>query len=159
MSALANYLLLGSVFSRLLLGQSVSVAPSETDRNTPGSFSLALESPRGRALVAIQWEFATPAALVIKAEDIAVGQAAQAAGKSLTCARKDGSNGGARYACILQGGQTVIGNGPIAVVQYRVQVDVKGAPVHVAIEKVAAVSADQKSVSLPNTEAIITIRD
>src|SRR5579863_5720143 len=115
MSAIAKDLFLGSVFAAMLLGQSVSVAPSATDRNTPGSFTLTLDSPQGKAPVAIQWEFAIPAVLNVKVADLKAGKAAQAAGKSLTCASKTGAGPGNRYACILEGGQAVIANGPMAI--------------------------------------------
>jgi len=66
--------------------------------------------------------------------------------------------GGSRYACILAGGQERIGNGPIAVVQYRAQWDVKGTPIRVAIENILGTSADLKRIPIPNADAVIDIR-
>lgn len=137
------------------------VPPSKTDRMTPGLFPVFLDVPPGMALVALQWDFSVPPAIVIAKEDITIGTAAQAARKSLTCAataKTAGIGVGMRYACILAGGQDPIRSGQIAIVHYRAQRDVQGAPVRVAIERVLGVSANLKRIDVPNASAIINIR-
>lgn len=153
----SSCLVLGIVPAAFLYGQSLHVPPSETGRTKPGSFSVILESPPGRAPVAIQWEFVVPAAIDVKTEDIRIGTAAQAATKKLTCAKKPGSETAVRYICILAGGQSPIGHGPIAVVQYRAQADVQGAPIRVAIENVLGASADLQRIPMSNAMALLRI--
>ena len=141
--------------------QTLSAPPSKTGRATPGTFSLILEAPEDKALAALQWEFSVPPAIAVAKDDIAPGKAAESAGKSLTCARKadqGGAAGAVRYACILAGGERPIAQGPIAVVRYRAQTDVHGAPIRVHIEKALGVSADLKRIEIADTDAIITIQ-
>jgi hypothetical protein len=148
------------VAAALLLSQSLHVPPSRTDLKTPGALSLTIDSPTGKALVALQWEFSVPPAVEIKLSDITAGNAAQAARKSLTCSLKGTDAARSRrmrYACILAGGQSPIGNGPLVEVQYRAQWDVKGAPVRVAIENILGVSAVLKRIPIPNVDATIDI--
>jgi hypothetical protein len=145
----------------ILFGQSLKAPPSQTDLKTPGVFSIAIDSPQGKGPAALQWEFSVPPAIAIKTADITIGEAGEAAKKSLTCATKvtkPATQRRTRYICVLAGGQSPIGNGPIAKVQYRAQWDVKGAPIRVAIENVLGASADLKRISIPNLDVIINIR-
>ena len=143
--------------SIILLGQSLSVPPSQT----PGAFSVAIQSPPGKSLLALQWDFSVPPAIAITPADISVSKEAEAAGKFLTCsarAARTPKPRRIRYTCILVGGRKPIADGPVAVVKYRAQWDVKDAPVGVGIESVLGVSADQKRVSIPSVEATINVR-
>jgi hypothetical protein len=144
----------------ILFGQSLREPPSQTDLKTPGVFSVTIDSPPGKAPVALQWEFSVPPAISIGPADITIGKAAESARKFLTCATmatKPAKQRRMRYACILAGGQDPISNGPIAVVQYRAQWDVKGAPIRVAIENILGASVDAKPIPIPNADAIINI--
>jgi len=143
------------------LAQSLHVPLSTTDRKTPGVLSLILDAPPGKAPSAMQWEISVPPAIVIGKGDISIGKAAEMARKTLTCAvsaNKAAAPQGVRYLCILAGGQDPIGSGTIAMVRYRAQADVQGAPIRVAIEKILGVSADLKRIEIPNAYAIINIR-
>ena len=145
----------------ILIGQSLRAPPSQTDLKTPGEFSITIDSPQGKGPAALQWEFSVPPAIAIKTADITIGEAGEAAQKSLTCATKvikPATQRRTRYICVLAGGQSPIGNGPIAKVQYRAQWDVKGAPIRVAIENVLGASADLKRIPIPNLDVIINIR-
>lgn len=148
------------VVAALLDGQSLRVPPSGADAKMQGQFSILFDSPPERALVALQWELSAPPALAIEKADILIGKAAESSGKSLTCAIKPGkpsSPGSSRYACILAGGKDVLGQGPIAVVRYRGQADVGGAPVRVTLENILGVSADLKRIDIPKVDAIIKL--
>lgn len=126
-----------------------------------GSFSIALDSPAAKAPVALQWDVVVPPALAIRTSDILIGGIAEKVHKSLTCAErsgKDKAQRALRYSCILAGGQEPIGNGPIAIVRYRAQTDVHGAPIRVAIENVLGVSKDLKRLEIPNADAVIKIQ-
>ena len=74
------------ISAAVLLGQSLSAPPSQTDAKTPGVFAVILASPPGKAPAALQWEFSVPAAVAIGTADITIGKAAESARKSLTCA-------------------------------------------------------------------------
>src|ERR1700691_167344 len=97
-----------SISAAIVFGQSLHVPPSRTDLNTPGVFSVALDSPPSKAPVALQWEISDPPAIAIGTSDITIGKAAESAGKSLTCAPRTAKPPLQRrtaYACILAGGQ------------------------------------------------------
>jgi hypothetical protein len=117
-----------------------------------------LDSPPEKAPVGLQWEFSIPPAIAVDKADITIGRAGEAAKKSLTCAGKAGAERIMRFACILAGGKDPIGNGAVAVVKYRAQRDVGGAPIRVSIEKVLGVSADLKRIPMESTFGIIRIR-
>lgn len=148
------------ILAAVLPAQSLRVSPSKAGRKAPGLFTLVMEPQQGKPVVALQWEMSVPPAIAIGKDDIAIGKAAESAGKLLTCAAKANKPGraGLRYACILAGGQNAILSGPIAVVHYRAQADVQGAPIRVAIENVLGVSADLKRIEMANVDAIIEIR-
>lgn len=151
---------LGLLCAGALWGQSLRVPPSSTHRKSHGSFAMFLDSPQGKAPVALQWEFQIPPAVKIGAADIAVGKAVEAAGKSLTCAVRANQTaaGEARYACILAGGVKPITDGNIAVVRYEVPAGGRRGRVGVIIENVVGVSLDAKSTGIEGTTAVITIR-
>jgi hypothetical protein len=145
----------------IVFGQSLLVPPSRTDLTTPGVFSVSIDSPLGKAPVALQWEFSVPPVIVFSTADITIGQAAESARKSLTCATKANKPAIQRrisFACILAGGQAPITNGPIALVHYRAQWDVKGAQIRVAVENIFGASADLKLIPIPNVDEIIDLR-
>ena len=145
----------------LLSGQSLSVSQSETSLNAPGTFLVLLNVLPDRAPpLALQWDLSVPPVIAVRTEDITIGTAAQAAGKSLTCALREakGASRRMRYTCILAGGQRPLGNGAIAHVQYRAKWDLKGAPAEVEIEKVLGVSRDLQRIPMANVDINIHIR-
>lgn len=141
--------------------QTLSVPDSETHGETPGFFSLMLDSPSGKAPVALQWNFLAPSAIAMASSDIRLGSAAESAKKSIACAvdtKAPAPRGAVRLACILAGGREPIGSGPIAVVRYRAQSDVQGAPIRVSIENVVGVAGNLQKIEIPNAVAILHIR-
>jgi hypothetical protein len=154
--------LIAGLFTAVLLsGQSLRVAPSQTARSMPGILTVDIESPLGKAPAALQWDIAIPPAILVRLADIRIGKAAEASHKTLSCAasvKKSAGFGGVRYTCILAGGDSPLENGPVAQLQYRLQTDVYGAPIRVAIENVLATSADLKSLTIESVNAIIHIR-
>lgn len=147
----------GFMLATILSGQSLHVAPSATDRKTPGVFPVSLESPKGREPVALQWELSIPPAIAVDAGDISAGTAAVGAGKSVHCAKRSTSADKLHYMCILAGGRSAIPNGNIFQVRYRAAAETHGAPIRVGIENVIGVFADLKRVEIPNTYAIVRI--
>jgi hypothetical protein len=159
MMSFTRYIISPLISALILFGQSLRVPPSQTDLKTPGVFSVAIESPPGKAPVALQWEFSVPAVIALSAANITIGKAAEAARKSLTCTIRTTKPAARemRYACVLAGGRDPIRNGPIAVVQYRAQWDVKGSPIRVAIENILGASADLKRIPIPDVNVAIDI--
>lgn len=110
-----------------LCAQSLAVLPSETGPNKTGTFSVLLDTAADRAPLALQWDLSVPPVIAVRTEDITIGKAAQAAGKSLTCALNHSKKTSRkiRYTCILAGGREPLRVGPVAEVQYRAQWDPK----------------------------------
>ena len=54
-------------------------------RGGSGSLLLTLESPEGKAPLALQWEFTFPPNVAVDLADIVAGSAAESAQKALTC--------------------------------------------------------------------------
>ena len=68
-----------------LWAQSLSMPPSTVTRGASGSLLLTLESPEGKAPLALQWEFTFPPNVVVDVADIVAGSAAESAQKAITC--------------------------------------------------------------------------
>jgi hypothetical protein len=149
----------GLALGLLASAQSLHVTTSQADHDRPGLITVALEAPKNKAPVGLQWEISVPAALTVEKDDISAGKAAEAAHKALTCsaARKAETQPTTRYVCVLVGGNEPIGNGPVLVIRYRAHIDVQGAPIRLAIEKALGVTADLKSMAIPGVEAIIKL--
>jgi hypothetical protein len=140
--------------------QAFLIPPSMVTRGGSGSLLLTLESPEGKAPLAMQWEFTFPPKVAVDVADIVAGSAAESAQKTLTCRSlrtKDGGQGSI-YGCILAGGQKALPNGPIAVVRYRVPPEVRQITEKVRVGRALGVTADLKSVELPSTQATITVK-
>ena len=143
-----------------LWAQSLSVAPSTVTRGASGSLLLTLDSPKGKAPAALQWEFTFPAGTVVDLADIVAGSAAESAQKALTCRsieKKDASRSSA-YACILAGGQKPIPNGPVAAVRYRVPLDIRQITEKVRVDKAIGATTDLKRVDLESVQTVITVK-
>jgi len=161
MKFLVKYLIYILISAVNLFCQSLLVPPSRTDLKAPGIFSVTIDSPPGKAPVALQWEFSIPPVIVISIADITVGKAAESVQKFLTCAARPSKQAiqrRVRVACILAGGKDPIPNGPIAVVQYHAQWDARGAQLRVPVDNILGASLDLKSIPIPNVEEIIEIR-
>ena len=144
-----------------LWSQTLSMPPSTVTRGAAGSLLLTLESPQGKAPLALQWEFAFPPNVVVALVDIAVGSAAESVQKALTCRAVDGAKDGGQgsvYRCILAGGQKPIPNGPVATIRYRVPPEVRQLAEKVRVGKAIGAAADLKTVELEAIQAAITVK-
>ena len=144
-----------------LWAQSLSIPPSTVTRGASGSLLLTLESPPGKAPAALQWEFTFPPNVVVDLADIAAGSSAESAQKALTCRSiektKDAGQGSV-YGCILAGGQKPIPNGPVAVVRYRVPLEIRQIAEKVRVGKAIGATADLKRVEFEGAQAVITVK-
>ena len=144
-----------------LCAQSLSMPPSTVTRGASGSLLLTIESPQGKAPLALQWEFTFPKNVVVDLADIAAGSAAGSAQKALTCraveSAKDGGQGSV-YRCILAGGQKPIPNGPVATIRYRVPLEVRQIAERVRVGNAIGATADLKMVEIEVAQAAITVK-
>lgn len=142
-----------------LWGQSLEVSPAAAARGETGSFLIKLASPKGKELVALQWEISAPPEITIDPGNIVAGSAAEGAEKSITCASVQKQNrDGQRYACILAGGKKAMGDGPVAVVRYNIRHGTGAHTVVVRIEKVMGVTVDLTKVEIGSVDGTLTIR-
>ena len=92
----------------LVLAQTLTLVPANTNPSTSVSMNLALVS--GGAPAALQWNLSYPTAAVTGIT-VSTGAAATAAGKTVTCAPA----GTGTYACVLEGlNQNGIADGTVA---------------------------------------------
>jgi hypothetical protein len=140
--------------------QAFLIPPSIVTRGGSGALLLTLESPVGKAPLALQWEFTFPPNVAVDLTDIVAGSAAESAQKTLTCRplkTKDSAQGSI-YGCVLAGGQKPLPNGPIALVRYQVPPEIRQIAEKVLVGKAIGVTADLKRVELASTQAAITVK-
>jgi hypothetical protein len=117
-----------------------------------------LDSPSGKEPLALQWEAAFPGeALKLDGTGPVAGAAAQAAGKSLTCAPKKTSPGLSKWVCILAGGQKPIGNGVVALLRFEVQAHAHAGSLPIVVDNVLGVSAALQKVPIPRAEGTVRV--
>lgn len=131
----------------------LTISPSSAKRGFSGTFLISLEPPSGAGLVALQWTLSAGPGVSIDVADIAAGSAAEATQKTLSCAPK-----GAKFGCLLAGGQKSLPAGTIAVVRYTAGAQAKTGPVAVHIEAAAGTSADSKNIEIGNATGSISIQ-
>ncbi|MGA1994466.1 MAG: hypothetical protein ABSH45_01695 [Bryobacteraceae bacterium] len=119
---------------------------------------ISLQSPVGKEPSALQWEAAIPRPQLSFLDQIAsAGQAAQAAGKSVSCAVKTKTSAVHTAVCILYGGREAIHNGVVAVLRLRVAPDAQPGPSRITIDHGLAVYKDLRQVSLDAAETIVKV--
>jgi hypothetical protein len=114
------------MFSPPLLAQKFQIVPSTAPRGGSGTLLIVFASPAGKEPVALQWKIALGTQVTTVPEDLSAGDAAVAAGKTLTCSpAAPPGQGGSIYNCILAGGRKAIANGTVFLVKYRVKPEAK----------------------------------
>ncbi len=142
-----------------LFGQSLQMADAAGGPGQQVSMNISLTSPSGKEPAALQWENIFDARrLSLEGTAPLIGYAAHAAGKTIACAGKsDPSSGMYTYRCILAGGTRNIGNGPVAMLSFRISPQAEG-KIRVGLEHAMAVSADAQKTDIRDTEAFVTVR-
>jgi hypothetical protein len=141
-----------------LLGQSVRVSSVSAAPGEKIAVEIALDSPSGKEPVALQWEAGFAGEdLKLDGSGPVAGAAAQAAGKSLTCAPKKTGRGPSKWVCILAGGQKPIGNGVVAVLRFEVQAHAQAGSQPVILDDVLGVTAALKKVPIPRAEGGVRV--
>ena len=139
-------------------GQSLEVTASAVDRGSANIFRILLKSAAGKEPTALQWELAVPAQITIEVSGMVTGDAAEGAGKSLTCAAKKSEGAGRIFACVLAGGLKAIPEGAIAIVRYQAAEKAPPGKITVRLENAVGVSADLKKIVVSSGTGVITIR-
>jgi len=146
------------VGSTAVWAQSLSVPPSTAKRGASGSLLLVLDSPPGKAPVALQWKFVFSEYVTVALADIAAGRVAKSARKSLTCAAiAKQANTGPTFVCILAAGDQPIPNGPVANLRYRISLGAQRLSGKVNVENIIGVASDLRKMAIGNVEGSITI--
>src|SRR5262252_5582308 len=81
----AGTILLLLLISSAVRPQSMNITPSAAAPGRSGSLLLVMNSPAGKAPLALQWRFTFPEGITVDLRDLVAGGAAESAGKSLTC--------------------------------------------------------------------------
>ncbi|MGA3040031.1 MAG: hypothetical protein ABSF54_04485 [Bryobacteraceae bacterium] len=141
-----------------LLGQSLRVSSVSAAPGEKIAIEIVLDSPSGNEPVALQWEAGFPGeALKLDHTGPVAGAAAQAAGKSLTCAPKKSSSGPSKWVCILAGGQKPIRNGVVAVLHFEIQPHMHTGAQPIVLDNSLGVSAGLKKVPIARAEGAVQV--
>jgi hypothetical protein len=141
-----------------LWAQAFRITPTEASSAKPVEVPILLETAAGKQPAALQWECSFPAQQLKPAGNPAAGAAAVAAGKTLKCAgRWKKAPEVFAYECILAGGMKPIGNGPIAVLRFRVPANARKGAARIRVEGQGA-SPDSGKLAIAPGEGIVTVR-
>ena len=138
--------------------QTLEIAPTTVDKGSVNIFRMVLKPHTEKPIAALQWDLVYREGLRIEPSGVVPGMASDAAGKSLTCARKPIEEGNYRMTCILAGGIQTLDAGVIAIVRFETAKDTPAGEQTVDVERVVGVSAKLEPISIENTKAPITIR-
>jgi hypothetical protein len=142
-----------------LFAQTFQIVPSMAARGGTGTLLIAFVSPAGKEPIALQWKIALGTEVTAAGGDLVAGDAAEAAGKALTCAPAKGAGQErAIFNCILYGGKKAIPNGTILLVKYRVKPQATPGTLAVRVSDGIAVSKEANQLPLSPVEGTITIR-
>ena len=123
------------------------------------TIETSFQSPSGKEPSALQWEATIPATqLDFVDQNLGPGPAAQAAGKSVSCAQKTPSNEARTSVCILYGGQESIHDGVVALLRLNISREAKPGTARIRVDHGLAVSKDLKKVLLDPVETVVKIR-
>jgi hypothetical protein len=141
-------------------GQSVSISTLTAQDGSSGSILLKIESPAGKAPVALQWDFWFPPSIAVEASDLVAGSAAESAEKTLACklGTEPQPGGETVCRCILYGGRKSISNGVMAMVHYRVNPTAAKKSRRVSAQSILAVDADANPISIASAEATLAAK-
>jgi len=146
------------ILSTLACGQKLEISSASADRGSANFVRIVLKASPEKPVVAVQFELAFPHSLEIEGKEVVTGDAADAVGKSITCALRPPQAEGGRCACILAGGREPLVGGTIVIVKFGAAADASPGVVKLQVQNGAGVSPDLKSVPIANAEATITIR-
>jgi hypothetical protein len=141
-----------------LPAQTLKLSAAEAARGARAAIEISLKAPKGKAPVALQWETVLPASdLSLIDNDVAIGPAAQQAGKSIACANKQKTGRTVTSLCILAGGREPIQNGVVARFKLTASENARIGRARIRVERGIAVSIDATEVPMPPVETSVSI--
>ena len=155
-----KWLLLTWASSLALFAQKLEVSSKSASTGERTTVVVSMRSANVSNIVGVQWETTFSAQhMIVDAEPVA-SDSAKAAGKSLTCRRKEEKAGAelSSFTCILIGGQERIGSGPIASFHFRISPKAQPGAAPVRVRHAEAVTKDLRKISLPEAEGIVTVK-
>jgi len=122
-------------------------------------FRMILKPDESKPLAALQWDIIYPSGLLrIEPAGILAGPAAEAAGKSITCAQKSSNADPVRLTCILAGGVQPIAAGVLAIVRFDAEPKAPKGVITVWLKRVLGVSPSVEALPIADVTAKVTIR-
>lgn len=136
--------------------QTLKLSSAPTGEEERITIEISFKSPDEGEASALQWEITILATqLSVLDTDTTVGPAAEASGKSLSCALKSSGANHSAYVCILYGGRGSIGNGVVAKIRFKIASDTSPGSARVRISNALAVSKDLKRMPVSDAETIV----
>jgi hypothetical protein len=136
--------------------QSLKLQSAVVRKGEAGSLFVILDSPAAGAPVSLQWDLILPKDITASLNDIVMDGALESVNKSLACAAKLETP--PRYSCMVAGGNKAVPNGPIAVVRYRIAVEVRKVSGKVRMENAVGVKSDGSPINFANVEQAIAVK-
>ena len=145
-------------FQPALFGQALHLSLASQQERENLALEVSLQSTSGKEPSALQWEITLPLAkLAFQNEIAAAGQAAQAAGKSVSCAIKPNNGAVQTATCVVYGGQESIRDGVVAVTRLRIPGRAKAGAARITVNHGLAVYRDLRQITLNPVEVVVKI--
>ena len=145
----------GGLFAQSLQLSAPTAAPGEWV-----AIEMALKSPPGKDILAMQWEMEIPARQLDLANERAMRTViiVQDAAKSVTCAVPKQTRDARIMRCVLAGGQKPIPEGKVTSLSLKILENAQPGPIRVRLQNAVAVSGDLERVSFDPVETTVTVQ-
>jgi len=143
-----------------LFAQSLQLSAPTAARGEWVAIEIALKSPPGKDILALQWEVEIPARQLDLENERAMRAviAVQDAGKSVTCAVPNETPDSRTLRCILAGGQRPIPDGRVTSLSLKILENAQPGPIRVRLQNAVAVSRDMERVTFAPVETTVTVQ-
>lgn len=151
-------LIVGLLAILAVRAQTLEMPSASVDRGSANIFRIVLKTQAQRPITALQLELVIPPGLRVAGDGIVPGDAAEAAGKSVSCSNPTETKNGTVFVCIFAGGFKPIQTGTLAIVRFSAASDSRAGTVSLGLRNILGVSADLRKIQLADTSSAITIR-
>ena len=143
-----------------LFAQSLQLSAPTAAPGEWVAIEIALKSPSGKEVLALQWEVEIPARQLDLGTERAMRAviAVQDAGKSITCAVPKEAPDTHTLRCILAGGQKPIPDGKVILLSLKILENARTGPIPVRLQNAVAVSSGLERVPFEPAETTVTVR-
>jgi hypothetical protein len=124
------------------------------------AIEIALKSPPGKDILALQWEVEIPAKQLDLANERTMRAVitVQEAGKSVTCAVPKETRDARTLRCILAGGQKPIPDGKVTLLSLKILENAPPGPIRVRLQNAMALGRDMERVPVEPVETMVTVQ-